>query len=51
MTEIYLILFLVAVVCFVLDAFRVVVNPRVNLTALGLAFATTVFLIQQIRAA
>ena len=48
MHVLYFILFLLAVICFLADAVPQFAS-RFNLTALGLAFATAVFLIQQAR--
>lgn len=45
----YFVLFLLAVLCFVTSAFRLVA-AKVDLVALGLAFAFAVFLIQQLKA-
>jgi hypothetical protein len=46
MEVLYLILFVVAVVLFVIAAFGPQVVRRINLVALGLAFGFAVFLIQ-----
>lgn len=48
MHVVYFVLFLLAVVCFVVAAFELYVS-KINLVALGLALATAVFMIQQVR--
>lgn len=44
----YFVMFLLAVVCFVASALKVV-SPRVELVSLGLALTVAVFAIQQVR--
>jgi hypothetical protein len=47
MNVLYFVLFLLAVVCFVAAASERIA-ARVNLVALGLAFGTSVFMLQQL---
>lgn len=48
MIVLYLILFLAALVCFLLDAFGRAVS-RINLTALGLSLVTLVWVLQAVQ--
>lgn len=49
MHVLYFVLYLLAVISFVIAAFHVVADRRVNFLALGLVFAVLVPLIQQVR--